>query len=327
MTDTSSIIASEEHTSNEPPASSFDNQDDERKFHLSTIAKSFFIHSAFTICALILVLLALPYFGDVVERYLFPSSQVIEKIQTDVNHQNSINEQRAKGIDAFKMQTKTDIDALKDEIVTLQTALKGMDEQLKLTQDRLSKSIQSQPITSSGFIADQWGRVESRFNHGEIFESELHALIPLVGAYKTVLESLHPVVPFANQMTKTFVTLVGELEDAKNKFEALVFESDDVSFVSRVWRGMKNIITFESVHAPAVNIDSHEKRTRVITAIEQAINHIKGNRYDQAIRVIRSLDSIVKSYFNTWLNEADKRLSAEKVFDALRQRISPIIHK
>jgi hypothetical protein len=248
-------------------------------------------------------------------------------MKTDIEHLSMLQDQKAKELSTLSDLIKQEITMIKTSLATQDKTLQSLSDQLKQTQDRLSKSIQSQPVTANGFIADQWRLITTKFQKGEAFESEIHALIPMVGGYKNVLDAVHPIVAQAGQTTRPFSALKEDLDKIEDSLNANATDDIDVPWYKRVWRKAKGLVTFESIDAKPIKINDTDKRMKALEAIKMAKASIINNRFEAAVQSLKSQEVSSKPLFDQWLTDAEKRLSLEKAMETLRSRITPFLQK
>ncbi len=269
---------------------------------------------------------ALPFFGPNIESFLFSSVKLIQKLQTDLDRLDHMQIEKGKELSRTDEKLQNEIQSLKDSMVTLTTDIKNLHDQVSLSTANLI-------VPSSNDISEQWKALVYNFESGILFDKNIQALLPLVSTNKDIHQALEGLVDLSSKQTYPFNKLFIELKDIKKRIEKSDYTDDsnkewenkDRSWFRNLWEKIKSQLSFERVDSQKTIVIDPSTNKNLIKTLEEAIDLMRNNKFDDAIKKVKLIEKKVKPILDQWIINAEARLMVEKKFDLVKKQIGSFL--
>jgi hypothetical protein len=285
-----------------------------------------FFHHVFINFVMILVVLGiifawLPLIGPQIEKYLFPSSRLIEglTLKVDELQRNLVQVQGQL----------SELPPLKQQVNTLSEAVNGISTNINEINEKIARI--KQASTQPHLLQEPWEIIQSRFQKGEAFSNVLHTLIPKVGADKQLLETLHQLTVPANTTSKPSAVLMQELQILHDELKKSK-ETGSPIVMGETWLQRLLNKIYALVHIRKMNEEVEVKYGQddlqsLLDSLAAAIKQLNSQQLSGALEIIRPLEGKCKSLLSGWLQEAEKRKNLEDAFNLFKVRFEAFVSR
>jgi phage host-nuclease inhibitor protein Gam len=275
------------------------------------------------------VIATVPFFGPQIENFLFPSVKLIQKMRSELDRVGIIQDEKNKELTSLSDQTR-------HETTKLTESIQKLNAELKTLRDEVAASRMQHALPESGEISIQWNELIERFEKGEAFEKQLHALDPLVADKKDILRAIHELKNVSSQQTVPFDVLKHNLVSIKEKISGKpsvetdkakdpAGDSQKTSWLDKLWEKAQTYISIERTDQLKAVASNPSAKQAALKTIDQALSLIEKQSYEEAIKIIKEIDVSAKPIVEQWLVDAEMRISVTKKIEGLRLHLTPLL--